>query len=226
MFGAIMYAIIWGILQPFRYLICRWAVSGLEHLPPRPEGFSLATNHIHWLDILVLGASMPLKYRPIWIAKIEIFENRFASWWFHQMGVVPIRRGKRDLTAMYAAEEVLKSGRPLVVFVEGHRSGNGALQEGRGGAVRLAARTKTCIVPVALMGTEVGPKTAVLRRTPISVRFGAAYHPDAPSGSIPFNRMNELTEEMMLRIAEMLPEERWGFYHDQMLHALTAETPA
>jgi 1-acyl-sn-glycerol-3-phosphate acyltransferase len=29
--------------------------------------------------------------------------------------------------------------------------------------------------------------------------------------------MNELTDEMMLAIARLLPEQYWGFYRDKML---------
>jgi hypothetical protein len=29
--------------------------------------------------------------------------------------------------------------------------------------------------------------------------------------------MNQLTDEMMLSIAQLLPEQYWGFYHEKML---------
>jgi hypothetical protein len=33
---------------------------------------------------------------------------------------------------------------------------------------------------------------------------------------VPFDRMNELTEQMMLRIAHLMPAPYWGFYRQQM----------
>jgi 1-acyl-sn-glycerol-3-phosphate acyltransferase len=77
------------------------------------------------------------------------------------------------------------------------------------------------IVPIAVWGTEAGLRGAALRR-PIHLRIGKPYYIHTDNGKIPFDRMNELTEEMMLRIAELLPEQYWGFYRDKMLQAREA----
>ena len=216
MLGAIMYFLIWGPLNILRKLWWNWKIEGVENLPPRGQGMILATNHIHWTDIHILGGSLPFSHRPWWIAKIEMFLNPAISWWLRTMQVIPIKRGKRDMAAMDAAEDALRAGAALVVFVEGHRSRTGELQEGRGGAVRLAARTGTPIVPIAIWGTEAGLKGAALRR-PIHLRIGKPYYVHTPDGKIPFDRMNELTEEMMLHVAELLPEQYWGVYREKML---------
>jgi 1-acyl-sn-glycerol-3-phosphate acyltransferase len=156
MLGAIMYFCIWFPLQIIRLVWWNWKVEGLENLPPRGQGMILAINHLHWLDILIIGASLPLSHRPSWIAKVEIFINRAIAWWFREMMVIPIKRGQRDLTALAAAEAALKRGAVLIIFPEGHRSPEGGLLEGRGGAIRLAVRTGCPIVPIAIWGTEGG----------------------------------------------------------------------
>jgi 1-acyl-sn-glycerol-3-phosphate acyltransferase len=216
MLGALMYVLIWLALQIPRRLWCRWKIEGLENLPPRGQGMILAINHLHWIDILFIGASLPLSHRPSWIAKIEIFASRPAAWWLRQMMVIPIRRGQRDMTALVAAEDALKEGEVLIIFPEGHRSVEGGLLEGRGGAIRLAVRTGCPIVPIALWGTEVGLKGALQRKS-LHFRIGKPYHPEIQGDKIPWDRMSELTEELMLRIAELIPEQYWGFYHDRML---------
>ena len=216
MLGAIMYFLIWGPLNILRKLWWNWKIEGVENLPPRGQGMILATNHIHWTDIHILGGSLPFSHRPWWIAKIEMFLNPAISWWLRTMQVIPIKRGKRDMAAMDAAEDALRAGAALVVFVEGHRSRTGELQEGRGGAIRLAVRTRVPIVPIAIWGTEAGLKGAALRR-PIHLRIGKPYYVNTPDGKIPFDRMNELTEEMMLHVAELLPEQYWGVYREKML---------
>jgi 1-acyl-sn-glycerol-3-phosphate acyltransferase len=216
MLGAIMYVLLWVPLQCARLCWWNWKIVGLENLPPRGQGMVLAINHLNWLDILIIGASLPLSYRPSWIAKIEIFTNRLAAWWLRQMQVIPIRRGQRDLAALAAAEEALASGAVLVIFPEGHRSREGGLQEGRGGAVRLAVRSGCPIVPIAISGTQVGLKGALLRK-PIRFRIGKPYVVHMEGDKIAWDRMNELTEEMMLRIAELMPEEQRGFYRERML---------
>jgi 1-acyl-sn-glycerol-3-phosphate acyltransferase len=216
MLGAIMYFIIWFPLQIIRRCWWNWKIEGLENLPPRGQGMVLAINHLNWIDILIIGASLPLSYRPSWIAKVEIFASRITAWWFREMKVIPIRRGQRDMTALIAAEEALKHAEVLVIFPEGHRSRAGGLLEGRGGAIRLAVRTKCPIVPIVIWGTEVGLRGAMLRK-PLHLRIGQPYFAETPGSKIPFDRMNALTEELMLRLATLMPEQYWGFYHERML---------
>jgi len=216
MLGAFMYFCLWAPLNLVRRIWWNWHIQGIENLPPRGQGTILCVNHLNWTDIHILGASLPLSHRPWWVAKIEMFENRIASWWLTEMQVIPIKRGRRDSAAMEASEEALHKGAALVIFPEGHRSHNGGLQEGRGGAIRLATRTGSPIVPIAIWGTEMGLKGAMLRK-PIHVHIGPPYYVHVQNSKIPFHRMNELTDEMMLAIARLLPEQYWGFYREKML---------
>jgi len=216
MLGAIMYVLLWIPVQLCQSIFWRWQVEGLEHLPPAGTGMVLVVNHLSWFDIPIIGASLPLKYRLWWVAKTEVFENPIVAWWMRTMHVIPVRRDRRDLSALTAAENALKQGAPLVIFPEGHRSDTAELQEGHGGAIRLAVRTGCPIVPIAIWGTEAGLRGAILRK-PLHLRVGEPYYISLPGKKIPWNRMNELTDEMMLRIAELLPEEYRGFYRERML---------
>lgn len=216
MLGAFMYFCIWFPLNVFRRIWWKWRVDGLENLPPRGQGMIIAVNHINWMDIPIIGGSLPMSHRLSWIAKIEIFKHPAAAWFFNEMQVIAIRRGARDLAALQAAEVALKNGAVLLIFPEGHRSRTPGLLQGRGGAIRLAVRSGCPIVPVAVYGTEGGFRGAALRR-PITVRIGKPYHPSHEGTSIPPEKMEALTDDMMLRIAALMPEPYWGAYHDRML---------
>lgn len=222
MFGAIVYALLHGLLNFFRVIgWWRWNVEGMENLPPRGQGgMIIAMNHIHWMDIPVIGGSLPYSHRLSWLAKSELFENPLAGWFFRQMQVIPIKRGKRDLAALERAIEALRGGAVLLIFPEGHRSRSGVLMPGHGGAVRLAMQAGVPILPVAVSGTEHG-LSGSFRRRPVHLQIGKPYNvPSTPDNKIPPELMEQLTADMMQRIAAMLPPERRGPY------ALPAEAAA
>lgn len=221
MLGAFMYAALWTPLQLGRLFLWRWPIEGIENLPPRGQGVILVVNHLNWFDIPVVGLSLPLRHWPWWVAKTEVLANPVISWWLRSMRVIPIRRGKRDMAALDAAEQALKQGGALIIFPEGHRSDTGGLQEGHGGAIRLAVRTGCPILPIGIWGSEVGPRRAIWSNA-IHMRIGEPYYVTSPNMRIPWNRMNELTDEMMLRIAELLPEQYWGIYRERMLASRAA----
>jgi 1-acyl-sn-glycerol-3-phosphate acyltransferase len=149
-------------------------------------------NHIHWLDIPVIGGMLPFRYRLSWLAKIELFAHPIAGWFFRQMNVIPIKRGRRDLAALDAAADALRAGAVLLIFPEGHRSRDGVLQPGRGGVVRLAMQAGVPIVPVAIIGSEHGVAGA-FRREQVRLRIGQPYIIAPTSdGKIPPDMMDQL----------------------------------
>lgn len=214
MLGALMYGMLYVGLNFGRLIgLLRWRLAGRELLPPREAGgMVIVMNHIGWLDIPVIGALLPFEYRLSWLAKSELFAHPVVAWWFRQMNVIPIKRGKRDIAAMDAVVDALKAGAVLLIFPEGTRSRSGVLQPGRGGAIRMAMQSGVPIVPMAITGTEHGGR-GLLRRRPVVLTIGAPYH-IAPTadGKIPPALMDQLTGEMMLHIAALLPESRRGSY--------------
>jgi len=209
------------IIFPVRFFISigwwRWRIEGLENLPPRSMGGMLVVmNHIHWLDILAIATLMPLSHRLSWLGKSELFEHPVRRWFFTTMEIIPIQRGRRDMLALEGCEQVLKDGAVLTVFPEGHRSHTGILQRGLGGAVRLAVRSEVPIIPVAITGSQHGLAGA-LRREELCLRVGPPYviDPPADDGKMSVRMVNDLTTDMMVRIARLLPESYRGYYHEQ-----------
>ena len=215
MFGVLFYRFVWVAIWMLRHTWWRWTITGQAHLKPRGQAMILAVNHLHWTDTCVLGASLPLALQPTWMAKAELFTHPVAAWWLRAIQVIPVSRGRHGLSALVAAEEALKGGAALIIFVEGHRSATGGLQEGQGGALRLAARSGVPIVPIALWGTEVGLRGICLRK-PIHVSIGEPYVVATAGAKISQQRMAELTDELMLRLAGLLPEQYRGVYRDKL----------
>ena len=215
MLGVFVYRLVWLTLWALRHVWWNWTISGQAQLRPRGQAMILAVNHLHWTDTCVLGASLPLSLQPTWLAKAELFANPVAAWWLRAIQVIPVKRGRQGLSALAAAEEALSGGAALIIFVEGHRSATGGLQEGQGGAVRLAARCGCPIVPIALWGTEAGLGGICLRR-PIRVSIGEPYMISTDGLKISQQRMIELNDELMLRLAALLPERYQGVYRERL----------
>jgi 1-acyl-sn-glycerol-3-phosphate acyltransferase len=216
MFGVLFY----GFLYIFIHTMIaigwwRWRVEGRENLPPRQSGGMIVVmNHVSWLDIPAVGALLPFSYRLSWLGKIEIFAHPITGWFFRTMNVIPIKRGQRDLAALDASIAALKAGAVLLIFPEGTRNWKSLLREGRGGAIRLAMSSGVPIVPMAMNGTRNGLRGS-FRREPLVLKIGKPYTIEPlPDGKIPVDTMEHLKTDMMVRIAQLLPEEYRGFYKE------------
>ncbi len=214
MAGVLMYGLLHVIINVLRKIgWWRWKIEGVENMPPRQlGGMIVVINHVNWIDIPAVGALLPFAYRLSWLGKAELFDRPISRWFYHNMQVIPINRGRRDMAALDASVGALRSGAALLIFPEGHRSRTGVLQVGRGGAVRLAMQSGVPVIPMSISGSEHGLKGAWLRK-PLTVRIGTPYIiPPTQSGKIPADLMNQHTGELMRRIAALLPEDRRGPY--------------
>ncbi len=127
-------------------------VEGLENIDPsRPVVY--AANHLSALDIPVLYAGIPGQFRIM--AKRELFRYPVLGWHLKRSGQIPIVYGDAhaSLRSLNKASESLRHGLPVMVFPEGGRSETGQLQPFLGGAFLVAIRTKTPVVPIAIVGT-------------------------------------------------------------------------
>jgi 1-acyl-sn-glycerol-3-phosphate acyltransferase len=117
--------------------------------------------------------------------------------WSFSLAAIPIERSRVNRRSGDTAAELIQDGWNLIIFAEGGRSPDGWTQTFGGSAAYLSRRTGRPVVPVYLHGTRhVLPKSleadgrapggsgtesrrgSRLRRSPISVLFGAPLTPD------------------------------------------------
>jgi 1-acyl-sn-glycerol-3-phosphate acyltransferase len=103
----------------------------------------------------------------------------------------------------------------LTVTPEGTRSKSGNLIQAKPGGIYLAWKAGVPILPVAITGCEdavVKDRLKHLRRLHIKVVAGPAFVLAPIAGKDREALLEHYTEEVMCRIAAVLPEERRGFY--------------
>ena len=165
----LLYWLIRAVLQPFCHVYFQMSRIGREHLPP--EGpMIIAANHRSFLDPFVIAM---LARRPVYfVAKRELFANRFVAWLLSSLGAFPIDRGAGDADAMATARAILERGDGILMFPEGTRVRLGGLGSPRRGVGRLALETGAPVVPVAVFGTQDVRRGWRLRPHKVRLRAG------------------------------------------------------
>jgi 1-acyl-sn-glycerol-3-phosphate acyltransferase len=198
------------IVRIILFLLIRWRVSGRENIPEQGPVLVIS-NHLSLADppLLNLAIDRPVRY----MAKKQLFRFRVLGYFIRGLGAFPVHRGRPDRKAFRQAEEVLAQGSTLVIFPEGTRSRSGQLRHAFSSPTLIALRSGVPILPVGITGTEkLEHVTGLLSRPRVTVNIGRPFHlPTTASKST----KTELTNYIMGRIAEILPEEYRGIYGRQ-----------
>ncbi len=151
-------------------------IKGLDNIPKRGK-FIIASNHASYLDPLAAGSAC--KRNIYYMAKEELFRNKFFAWYLNKINVFPVRRYVNDPRALREAIRKLKKGQGLMVFPEGTRTKDGQLQEGKIGISVLSYLANAPVVPCYVKGSfDIWPKDASLRyKGKISVLYGEPIQP-------------------------------------------------
>jgi 1-acyl-sn-glycerol-3-phosphate acyltransferase len=174
----------------------------------------LVTNHINILEIPVIYARLqPRLLHGLVLA--ERWKNPVVAWGLNACGTIPLERGGANLDAMRRAVEVLKKGEMLIISPEGTRSGDGQMQKAYPGLVPLALKSKAPLLPVGYHGGEGYKKNlARLRRTDFHLEIGTPFTLVGRGEEISREVRQQMVDEVMYRIAEILPPQYRGVYAD------------
>jgi 1-acyl-sn-glycerol-3-phosphate acyltransferase len=198
-------------------LLTRVEVRGRENIPTA-SNFIIAANHIGLVDaflpfyiinntnlVLMVGE----KWEKLWIMR----------WLGRGLNFLFVDRFNPDLKAIREVIKRMKNGEVLVITPEGTRSKVGYLIEGKPGVSYLAAKLGYPLAPVGISGSfdrDFFGQLKRLHRPHIIVTVGPEFSlPPLPSEAQ--GREEALkadTDEIMCRIAALLPPEQRGAYAD------------
>jgi 1-acyl-sn-glycerol-3-phosphate acyltransferase len=202
-----------GFLKIAFKLFSRLEVTGLENVPTSGSHILIA-NHLSYIDPPLLYNIMGGDHITGWAA------DKYRKHWLFGpiaglVNPIFIRRGRVDRQALDAAVQALESGLSFGLAPEGTRSKTGALMKGKTGVSYLADQSGAALLVIAITGTEMAFKELLrLRRPRLTVRIAKPFHlpPLDPANRTASMRRN--ADEVMCRLAAMLPSAYRGEYAD------------
>ena len=129
-------------------------VEGIELIDPNTS-YVFAVNHTSYMDTPVVLANLKSQFR--FLAKSSLFRIPLLGWHLTRAGHISVSLGdpRASLKSMLRAAEVVKERNvSLLIFPEGGRTRDGALQSFKEGAAYIAIRAGVPIVPMVLIGAR------------------------------------------------------------------------
>lgn len=198
---------------------CRPTVTGLENVPTE-GGFIVASNHLSFLDSVIIQATMPRMVH--FFAKAEYFtqpglKGKVMKGFFESVGSIPVARDQQaaSVAALGLLVDHLEAGTGVGIYPEGTRSRDGRLYKGRTGVGWLALATGAPVVPVGLAGTERLQPPGSNRFTPhrFSLTVGPPLQFEHLGAKHPLPPRRQATAEIMDAIAALSGQERVASYN-------------
>ena len=148
------------ILWPLVQILFLFSTIKNANKIPKEGATILICNHYSLYDPVLLV--FMIRRRIYFMAKAELFKNKFLNWFFRKMGAFPVNRKAADMNAVKNTFAVLRRGDMFGIFPEGtrNRDGNGKLGKFEPGVALFALKTEAKVIPIAILN-----KYTMLRHT-------------------------------------------------------------
>jgi len=156
----LLYRLVRGFLLLIFKIFFRFQVINSKNVPEK-GGVIVATNHVSYLDPLVIGCAVK-KRQATYMAKKGLFKILLIGT-FVKTFSFPVDRDKPTPSSIKEAVNRLKKGELIVMFPEGSRSRDGSLLDAKRGAGMIAAMSGAIVVPAFIDGTH--------KALPVSAKF-------------------------------------------------------
>lgn len=171
---------------------------------PRKGAYIIASNHMSFSDPVLLGLGQ--RRRLFFMAKSELFRNRFFAALIRALGAFPVERGAGDGKAIKTGEDLIKEGNIMTIFIEGGRTKTGELMRPRSGCALVAQQMQVPVIPACITITG-NPKHLFAKRV---IHFGEPLTPEqlglTPDGDR--RQIKNATNMIMDEIRKMREQDR------------------
>jgi 1-acyl-sn-glycerol-3-phosphate acyltransferase len=152
-------------------VLYRLEFSGLENIPEK-EAYILCSNHYGELDMFL--AACRIKRIVHFMAKKELFDSKFGSFFFRGIEAYPVSRGEGDIKAFRDTLKFLKNGEIVGILAEGTRTRGMDRKEVKikPGLALFAQKADVKILPVAVKSNQkLFSKVRVTFLKPVKLEF-------------------------------------------------------
>jgi 1-acyl-sn-glycerol-3-phosphate acyltransferase len=210
---SISHRLVVGLAKGLTGLLCRIDDQELQRLPDKGP-LIIYTNHVNVLELPIIYTHLqPRKVHGMLLA--ERWKIPVLNWFLDITETIPLHRATADIDAIRLGLEALQRGEMLIIAPEGTRSHSGRLQLGHPGVVLLALHSGAPLIPVGYYGGEsYTDNLKRLKRTEFHIRVGQPFQLKAGVEKVTHGLRKQMVEEMMYRLAEVLPAEYRGVYAD------------
>jgi len=167
----ISYRVFRSVFAAVFYIYFRGRVDGKSRVP-RTGRVLLVSNHQSHVDPVATTLALPRERH--YVARDTLWNNRLFGRLITHLNAFPIKRGAADVGAIKEILRRLKAECVVVVFPEGTRTADGTVGRFHPGALAVAKKARSMIVPVTVCGAfEAMPRGSILPR-PRKIRVAYA----------------------------------------------------
>lgn len=199
----VLYRVGQAVCRPIMKVFYRYKFINNNSIP-HEGAYIIASNHMSFSDPVLLGLGQ--RRRLFFMAKQELFKNKFFAGLIRALGAFPIERGAGDGKAIKTGEDLIKEGNVMTIFIEGGRTKTGEFMRPRSGCALVAQQMQVPVIPACITITG-NPKYRFAKRV---IHFGDPLTPQqlglTPDGDR--RQLKNATNMIMDEIKKMREQDR------------------
>lgn len=199
----VLYRVGQAVCRPIMKVFYRYKFINNNSIP-HEGAYIIASNHMSFSDPVLLGLGQ--RRRLFFMAKQELFKNKFFAGLIRALGAFPVERGAGDGKAIKTGEDLIKEGNVMTIFIEGGRTKTGEFMRPRSGCALVAQQMQVPVIPACITITG-NPKHRFAKRV---IHFGDPLTPQqlglTPDGDR--QQLKNATNMIMDEIKKMREQDR------------------
>lgn len=199
-----LFSVLKSIAKLIIPLLINFKINGSENVP-KTGGILIVCNHLSVGDPVLM--QFFISRRLNFMAKEELFRNKFASILLKYFGAFPVHRGSSSRDALRTAINRLRKEKALVMFPEGKRSPENKLQPAFLGSALIGSHCQVPIIPIGISGSEaIRGLSWIWHRPLVTMNIGKIFYLPGTRHHISKEILEEYTRIIMFHISDLIPE--------------------